>query len=227
LDDEVRMLDQLEDEAFVQVSSYSSGDAAKPFASGAAAAIKPSIDPAEHAAAKAKNQGTHKAKDICVAAWSETKKQCMLLDAATESVEKVQSAITNAGKAIIAAANEAAAKPGTKPDVERIEMAFSQLGEDASHVPASKAAMAALGCQQLWQGVESLCRSVKTEAATGAEAVKTGAKKGTDFIQQQADHASKMKVVTVAQKKGYKSGYESGYASGAAPAAKAFASSEY
>ena len=72
-----------------------------------------------------------------------------------------------------------------------------------------------------------MCRSVKTEAATGAEAVKTGAKKGTDFIQQQADHASKMKVVTVAQKKGYKSGYESGYASGAAPAAKAFASSEY
>merc|ERR1711871_313722 len=179
---------------------------------GATVAIKPAIDPAEHAAAKAKYAGTHAAKEICVSAWTETKRQCALLDAATASVDSVKAAITTAGKAIIAAANEAAAKGGPSPIIkERIEMAFSQLGEDATYIPASKAAMAALACQNMWQGVESLCHNVKHDASRGGDAVKSAAKKGTDFIQQQADHSAKMEVAKP-KRQGYTSG-DQGYAS--------------
>ena len=190
----------------------SAGDDGNSFASGAAAAIKPAIDPAEHAAAKAKYAGTHAAKNICVSAWTETKKQCALLDAATASVDSVKAAITTAGKAIIAAANAAAAKGGPSPIIkERIETAFSQLGEDATYIPASKAAMAALACQNMWQGVESLCHNVKHDASRGGDAVKSAAKKGTDFIQQQADHSAKMEVAKP-KRRGYTSG-DQGYAS--------------
>jgi len=157
--------------------------------------------------AKDRHIAVRVAQSVCTNAFSETKKQCTQV-ALSDSVASAQVAIKNAGDSISQAVHRALRFPVEDAQSlgESRTMAYvrevmrshtSELGESSGRVlPDSVDAMAALGCAQLWKGIEALCEKGNVESVYGADSVNASMTKFGDDITTMAGDAATLSLRT-------------------------------
>lgn len=127
------------------------------------------------------------AKQGCQAGWTETQKQCGLIDSATTTadLDGVKAAIRTAGEEVFKAVQAVLPSNSTAARFDKmreaLEADMTTLGEsmssDTPSEDAKKKTLGHLACTNLWSQVETLCAAADAKAEYSTEEVKAALQK--------------------------------------------------